>query len=64
MFSITIRQARPPQEPDRGHTARTDWTAGIPYWMDGSSSMSAETTYTPFQGEPDAAIRCGLIVRG
>ena len=38
----------------------TDWTP-IPYWMDGAADV-AETTYTPFQGEPDAApVR--LIVR-
>ena len=38
----------------------TDWTP-IPYWMDGAADV-AETTYTPFQTEPDAApVR--LIVR-
>ena len=57
--SITIRQhaslrklieAIPEQE----------WTP-IPYWMDGAADV-AETTYTPFQAEPDAApVR--LIVR-
>ena len=37
-----------------------DWTS-IPYWMDGAADV-AETTYTPFQGEPGAApVR--LIVR-
>ena len=30
-----------------------DWTS-IPYWMDGAADV-AETTYTPFQGEPGAA---------
>ena len=30
-----------------------DWTP-IPYWMDGAADV-AETTYTPFQSEPDAA---------
>ena len=36
------------------------WTP-IPYWMDGAADV-AETTYTPFQSEPDAApVR--LIVR-
>ena len=58
-FSITIRQhARMrnfieaiPEE---------DWTP-IPYWMDGAADV-AETDYTPFQSEPDAApVR--LIVR-
>ena len=38
----------------------TDWTP-IPYWMDGAADV-AETTYTPFQSEADAApVR--LIVR-
>ena len=37
-----------------------DWTP-IPYWMDGAADV-AETTYTPFQSEADAApVR--LIVR-
>ena len=37
-----------------------DWTP-IPYWMDGAAAV-AETSYTPFQSEPDAApVR--LIVR-
>ena len=37
-----------------------DWTP-IPYWMDGAADV-AETTYVPFQSEPDAApVR--LIVR-
>ena len=58
-FSITIRQ----------HTSlrdlieaipEEDWTP-IPYWMDGAADV-AETTYVPFQSEPDAApVR--LIVR-
>ena len=58
-FSITIRQHKSlhniieaiPEE---------DWTA-IPYWLDGAADM-AETSYTPFQSEPNAApVR--LIVR-
>ena len=58
-FSITIRQHQSlrnlietiPEE---------DWTP-VPYWMDGTADV-AETTYTPFQSEPDAApVR--LIVR-
>ena len=56
-FSITIRQRLRnlieaiPEE---------DW-APIPYWIDGTADV-AETTYTPFQNEPDAApVR--LIVR-
>ena len=36
------------------------WTP-IPYWMDGAADV-AETTYTPFQAEADAA-RVRLIVR-
>ncbi len=58
-FSITVRQ----------HTRlrnlieaipEEDWTP-IPYWMDGAADV-AETTYTPFRNEPDAApVR--LIVR-
>ena len=58
-FSITIRQHVRLRElietiPEQ------DWTQ-IPYWMDGAADV-AETTYTPFQGEPDAApVR--LIVR-
>ena len=37
-----------------------DWTP-VPYWMDGGADV-AETTYIPFQGEPEAApVR--LIVR-
>ena len=51
-FSITIRQhvrlrniiEAIPEE---------DWTP-IPYWMDGAADV-AETTYIPFQSEPDAA---------
>ena len=58
-FSITVRQHKSlhnlieaiPEE---------DWTP-IPYWMDGAADV-AESSYTPFQSEPDAApVR--LIVR-
>ena len=58
-YSITVRQHKSlhnlieaiPEE---------DWTP-IPYWMDGAADV-AETSYTPFQSEPDAApVR--LIVR-
>ena len=59
-FSITIRQHAGLRNlieaiPDK------DWTP-IPYWwMDGAAAV-AETTYTPFQSEPDATpVR--LIVR-
>ena len=54
-YSITIRQHNLieaiPEE---------DWTP-IPYWMDGAAAV-AETTYVPFQSEPDAA-PARLIVR-
>ena len=58
-FSITVRQ----------HTQlrnlieaipETDWTP-IPYWMEGAADV-AETTYVPFQSEPDA-VPVRLIVR-
>ncbi len=58
-FSITIRQHKSLRNlieaiPEEG------WTL-IPYWMDGAADV-AETTYTSFQSEPDAApVR--LIVR-
>ena len=53
-FSITIRQHA------RLRNLEVDWTP-VPYWMDGAADV-AETTYTPFQSEPDAApVR--LIVR-
>ena len=58
-YSITVRQHQSlhnlieaiPEE---------DWTP-IPYWMDGAADV-AETTYTPFQSEPDA-VPVRLIVR-
>ena len=58
-FSITVRQH--PQLRNIIETIpETDWTP-IPYWMDGAADV-AETTYVPFQNEPDAApVR--LIVR-
>ena len=56
-FSITIRQhARELIEA----IPEEDWTP-VPYWMDGGADV-AETTYTPFQGEP-AAAPVRLIVR-
>ena len=58
-FSITIRQHARLRELIEA-IPETDWTA-IPYWMDGAADV-AETTYTPFQGEPDAA-PMRLIVR-
>ncbi len=40
--------------------SEADWTP-IPYWMEGAADV-AETTYTPFQSEPDA-VPVRLIVR-
>ena len=58
-FSITIRQHVRLRDIIEA-IPETDWTP-IPYWMDGAAAV-AETTYTPFQSEPDAApVR--LIVR-
>ena len=58
-FSITIRQHARLRELIEAIPER-DWTP-IPYWMDGAADV-AETSYTPFQGETDAApVR--LIVR-
>ena len=58
-FSITIRQHVRLRDIIEA-IPETDWTP-IPYWMDGAADV-AETTYTPFQSEPDAApVR--LIVR-
>ena len=58
-YSITIRQHQSLRNLIEA-IPETDWTP-IPYWMDGAADV-AETTYTPFQTEPDAApVR--LIVR-
>ena len=58
-FSITIRQHARLRNLIEA-IPETDWTP-IPYWMDGTAAV-AETTYTPFQAEPDATpVR--LIVR-
>ena len=58
-FSITIRQHKSLHNLIEA-IPEADWTP-IPYWMDGAADL-AETTYTPFQSEPDAApVR--LIVR-
>ena len=62
-FSITIRQHQSLRNIIEA-IPETDWTP-IPwmdgYWMDGAADV-AETTYAPFQNEPDAApVR--LIVR-
>ena len=58
-FSITIRQHASLRKLIEAIPER-EWTP-IPYWMDGAADV-AETTYTPFQAEADAApVR--LIVR-
>ena len=58
-FSITIRQ-RASLRHLMEAIPEDDWRP-IPYWMEGAAAV-AETTYTPFQSEPDAApVR--LIVR-
>ena len=58
-FSITVRQHQSLRNLIEA-IPETDWTP-IPYWMDGAADV-AETSYTPFQSEPDAApVR--LIVR-
>ena len=58
-FSITIRQHKTLHNLIEA-IPEDAWTP-IPYWVDGAADV-AETTYTPFQAEPDAApVR--LIVR-
>ena len=58
-FSIAIRQRTRLRNLIEA-IPEEDWTP-IPYWMDGTADV-AETTYTPFQAEADAApVR--LIVR-
>ena len=58
-FSITIRQHKSLRHLIEA-IPEADWTP-IPYWMDGAADV-AETTYIPFQNDPDAApVR--LIVR-
>ena len=58
-FSITIRQHQSLRNLIEA-IPETDWTP-IPYWMDGAADV-AETSYAPFQSEPNAApVR--LIVR-
>ena len=58
-FSITIRQRASLRDLIEA-IPEEDWTP-TPYWMDGAADV-AETTYTPFQTEPDAPpVR--LIVR-
>ena len=58
-FSITVRRHRGLRNLIED-IPESDWTP-IPYWMDGAADV-AETSYTPFGSEPDAApVR--LIVR-
>ena len=58
-FSITVRQHQSLRNLTEA-IPEGDWTP-IPYWMDGAADV-AETEYTPFGSEPDAApVR--LIVR-
>ena len=58
-FSITVRQHQGLRHLIEA-IPEADWTP-ISYWMDGAADV-AETTYTPFRTEPDAApVR--LIVR-
>ena len=58
-YSITVRQHKSLHNLIEA-IPETDWTP-IPYWMDGAADV-AETSYTPFQSEPNAApVR--LIVR-
>ena len=58
-FSFTIRQHKSLRNIIEA-IPEEDWTP-IPYWMDGAAAV-AETTYIPFQSEPDAApVR--LVVR-
>ena len=56
-FSITIRQHKSLRNLIEA-IPEAAWTP-IPYWMDGAAAV-AETTYTPFQSEPDA-LRCALL---
>ena len=58
-FSITVRQHRSLRNLIED-IPEADWTP-IPYWMEGAADV-AETTYTPFGTEPDAA-SVRLIVR-
>ena len=58
-FSITVRQHKSLRNLIE-EIPEQDWTP-IPYWMDGAADV-AETSYIPFQSEPNAApVR--LIVR-
>ena len=58
-YSITIRQHASVRNTIEA-IPEDEWTP-IPYWMEGAADL-AETTYTPFQNEPDGAT-ARLIVR-
>ena len=58
-FSITIRQHQSLR--NLIEAIPEDHWAPIPYWMEGAADV-AETTYVPFQSEPDA-VPVRLIVR-
>ena len=58
-YSITVRQRQSLRNLIEA-IPEADWTP-IPYWMDGAADV-AESSYTPFQSEPDAA-PARLIVR-
>ena len=58
-FSITVRQYQSVHNLIEA-IPEAEWTP-IPYWMEGAADV-AETTYTPFQHEPDA-VSVRLIVR-
>ena len=58
-YSITVRQHQSLRNIIEA-IPEAEWTP-IPYWMEGAADV-AETTYTPFAGEPDAAL-VRLIVR-
>ena len=58
-YSITVRQ-QPSLRNVIEAISEAEWTP-IPYWMEGAADV-AETTYTPFQHEPDA-VPVRLIVR-
>ena len=51
-YSITVRQRQSLR--DLIEAIPEDAWTPIPYWMDGAAAV-AETSYTPFQSEPDAA---------
>ena len=58
-YSITVRQRQSVRNIIEA-IPEAEWTP-IPYWMEGAADV-AETTYTPFQCEPDA-VPVRLIVR-